>query len=74
MAFDEKQKGYCVREVDGKFLNNLVPVDQLCQVAKLADSKEVSWEVVKILNLRVLVQIKFLSCKKDPPRVWSVIF
>ena len=46
----KKQKGYCVREMEGKYLNDLIPADQLCQVAELADDKSVSWEVVKILN------------------------
>ena len=38
----------CLQE--GKYLNDLIPADQLCQVAELADDKSVSWEVVKILN------------------------
>ena len=50
LAFNKKQKGYRVREMEGKYLNDLIPADQLCQVAELADDKSVSWEVVKILN------------------------
>ena len=45
LAFDKKHKGYHVREMEGKYLNDLIPVDQLCQVAELADDKSVSWEV-----------------------------
>ena len=50
LVFDKKQKGYHVREMKGKYLNDLILADQLCQVAELADDKSVSWEVVKILN------------------------
>ena len=50
LAFDEKQKGYHVREMEGKFLNDLILADQLRHVAELADEESVSWEVVKILN------------------------
>ena len=50
LAFDEKQKGYRVREMEGKFLNDLILADQLRRVAELADEESVSWEVVKILN------------------------
>ena len=35
LAFDKKQKGYHVREMEGKFLNDLILADQLCQVAEL---------------------------------------
>ena len=50
LAFNEKQKGYRVREMEGKFLNDLILADQLRHVAELVDEESVSWEVVKILN------------------------
>ena len=50
LAFDEKQKGYHVREMEGKFLSDLILADQLRHMVELADEESVSWEVVKILN------------------------
>ena len=71
LVFDKKQKGYCVREMEGKYLNDLIPADQLCWVAELADDKSVSWEVVtrsydlvvsrSWLNFRIYFQDLFLG-------------
>ena len=38
--------------MDGRFLNFLVPVDQLRRVEQVMEEEEVSWEVDKILDHR----------------------
>ena len=49
---DGEQGGYRLKEMDGRFLNFLVPVDQLRRVEQVMEEEEVSWEVDKILDHR----------------------
>ena len=47
---DGEQGGYRLKEMDGRFLNFLVPADQLRRVEQVMEEEEVSWEVDKILD------------------------
>ena len=49
---DGEQGGYRLKEMDGRFLNFLVPADQLRRVEQVMEEEEVSWEVDKILDHR----------------------
>ena len=49
---DMEQGGFKLKELDGRFLNFLVPADQLRRVEQVAEEEEVSWEVDKILEHR----------------------
>ena len=52
LTFNEKQKGYQLKEMDGKVLKDLIPTDQLRRVAQMLEEESVSWEIDKILNHR----------------------
>ena len=52
LTFNEKQKGYQLKEMDGKVLKDLIPTDQLRRVSSALEEEPVTWEIDKILNHR----------------------